>query len=446
MPENLGQAIALTAKPDSVTPYILQGLRQRRLEENQALENARKERQKNLAEQEQYKQSIDKWVLKNESGIGRVHQDTVRTKAAKLFDVMQGIRSANPNGYNYRNNREFQNALYDLQTEYDRAQQSTAQFTKDLNLLNNDKGINLQTKTVILPDGKKTTLLDAWQKGDPSEWDATLKSIHGTSYGGEYYTTGLLDNKVKTEDWRKLKNAHVDQTRQGKVVTEQGAEFLPQTNLQTRWEDYKNSPAFGFEMADYDVRFPNLEESQKQQLAFEDYKSVIGQKAAPLKKETEKAEELAISDIKKDVPINIYVPKKGKQVEYTASYGVTLPSNVTLNIPVSKNVMNRATGEPLDKTGQMNISGGQLVSRPYTKEGKTFVKAMLHTTARIGDENIDVEVPLEEIRGQKILEKNKAVIDEFQRLTNSLQIKGEKVEAPKEKTRKKFNPATGKIE
>jgi hypothetical protein len=256
-------------------------MQQHREEQEAAKSRAYALRMKSLQEQDEYKNEIDKWVLNNESGIGRVHQPTIQTKAAKLFDVMQSIRAENPTNYNYRNNREFQNALFELQQEYDRAQQSTAQFAKDLNILNQDKGNNLITKEIQLPGGNKTTLLDAWQKGDPEEWNQALQSIHGDAYGGEYYTFGLFDTKPDIVDWRKDLRTRANSV--GTYTSEQGASGPVGKYKNTQFLDFIKTPAYNAAVAEYVASGNKIEDAPEMIEKF--WNSLFSSKSAPEKKE-----------------------------------------------------------------------------------------------------------------------------------------------------------------
>lgn len=166
--------------------------------------------------------------------------------------------------------------------------------------------------------------------------------------------------------------------------------------------------------------------------------------------------EINIESIKKQVPVNIVeggnevmdgkLVQTGKKVQDVAHYGVTLPSNVTLDIPASKNVIDRQTGAALNYTGQLNIAGGQLLSTKVgtQKSGFKYVP-YLYTQATVKDEKgnpkkVDVQIPLSEIRGQKVIEKSAPAINEFERLTEELNKK----ETPKKdnksaELRKKYN-------
>jgi len=367
---NIGYGIALQGTPETYTPYVLRSMQQQRDEEEAARARSYALRMKALEEQDEYRDQIDKWVLKNESGIGRVHQPTIQTKAAKLFDIMQRIRSENPTSYNYRNNREFKNALFELQQEYDRAQQSTAQFAKDLSILNQDKGNNLSTKEIQLPDGRKTTLLDAWQKGEPEEWNQVLQAIHGDAYGGEYYTFGLFDTKPDIIDWRKDLRTRAKMV--GTYTTKEGEKGPVSQYKNTQFLDFMKTPAYNAAIAEYIAAGNKLEDAPESIERF--WNSLFSSKAAP-EREEGAGIQIGIGGIKSGkYYYNFANPKEGFETQrgkrliiFGQEGGTPLPIN-SFESESGYEITGRPTGKIYDMGGENETNYMMEVLVPKNKE------------------------------------------------------------------------------
>lgn len=148
---------------------------------------------------------------------------------------------------------------------------------------------------------------------------------------------------------------------------------------------------------------------------------------------------ITVEDIKTDVPITRAIPKKEGKPETkveTAKFGVTLPSDITLNVPSTVGVLDTKTGKsllapkssrldttPVPYTGQLELTGGGkllAVAVQNNATGKSELKPMLFATATLVDkegktEKREVQIPLDQIRGEKILEGSAEALDEFQK-------------------------------
>lgn len=137
---------------------------------------------------------------------------------------------------------------------------------------------------------------------------------------------------------------------------------------------------------------------------------------------------LTSADVRENVPVTLYRSGLGKSTQTHAPYGVTLPSNVSLNIPATENIIDARTGKPLEDydqtpyTGDLSITGGKILSIMEGDDGnnKIKLKPYLFSTTTIRDEEgkavkKDVRVPLDEIKGNKVLEKNSGGINELEK-------------------------------
>ena len=403
---NLGQAISLQYRiPQNNFPA--QEISRRRAEEQAAIDAARKAHAKSLEKIDKYRADLDKF---NVEGIIAPLQNEVKAYAADMHKHIKQRMAENEN-YNPNADDDLRSKRFELDQVLAKNRVSSKAYLDDVNkAINHPELFQLNTK-----------FTDAVGKGSMDEWVVANDEIHSGSTGGAgVYTHGAVTSIKPKSDWRKSLFNYSNQA--GKVTTSEGAEYVADSTKKQLFDSWKNTPDYQSAVAEYGTRMP-LENVDK--MIYEsDWLPQFAFKAATERKE-QGTDILTIEDIQENVPVNIIEGSTGKKVEDTAHYGITLPSNVLLNIPATKNIIDRSTGKQLDYTGQLNVRGGKLLS---TKISGKFVP-MLYTTTSVQEEDEfgamktvtkDIEIPLAEIRGQKVLEKHKVAIDEFDKKTSSL--------------------------
>ena len=416
---NLGQAIALGYKIPRDT-FAVEEISRRRKEEQDAIDNARKAAQKSKELQDKYRDDLDKFNV--EGIIAPLQRNSQAASAAITDHVKKGI--AKNTNYNPFSDDDLDVLRFDLKQITARDRVSSEAYLKDVEKgVGNPKLFTLQTQWT-----------DAVGGNDKEAWD---KLTGGTGV----YTYGAItpNEEIKKIEWDAEKSKDIDETRQGAITTAEGAVFVPEQNKKQRTDAYRMKPAYQAEMVDYMSKGMTAEKADA--FVFEDYFSRVGQKAAPLKEDREDKDALTVADVKTQVPVNIIEGVTGKKIEDVAHYGLTLPTDVILNIPSTNKVIDRSTGKVLDYVGQLNISGGQILSTKITENGKTKYVPYLYTsttitkpaTAFVEAKTIkkDIEVRLSDIRGQRVIEKHKKAVDEIERLTEGLNKPEQKTSAGK---------------
>jgi len=266
MPENisLGKGIALGYRMPS-SDVAVNLINQRRKEEQDAIDAAKQAAQKSMELQDKYRDDLDKFNV--EGIIAPLQQNSKAASAAIIDHVKKGIAS-NPN-YNPFSDDDLDVLRFDLKQITARDRVSSEAYLKDV-----EKGVGKPESFAI-----QTQWTDAVGKNDKEAWD---KLTGGTGV----YTYGAIEPKeeIKQIDWIKGKNDFADQTRQGAFTTEEGAQFVPDKTIKQRWDIYRTTPEYNAEITHYNTQ-GITDDVKADSLAFQDFKNVLGQKAAPLKKE-----------------------------------------------------------------------------------------------------------------------------------------------------------------
>lgn len=419
---SLGNAIGLQYRmPNS--DRAVSSLERIRAEGDEAFRRAQKAMLTAQEDREKYKENFNKWEIDKANGIDEMYYPDIKAKADKIRQYMIDNKD-------FANRPEFHKLKFDLAHIFDVTGQSTKNMKEDMQkaYYNSDKFEGRKEYLEAIQEHNLDKLKDAQKK-------------YGIQSVTDYYSPGMmLDNKLKDVDWLGsiMKNA-----KGGTYETQEGAKGTSSQVKEAQYNAWKTSDpkAYNAAVTNFGLSLsPEKADLSVKDLFFKQYDS----SAAPLKKDGGE-EVLTAEDIKTKIPITknlteigkafigesgkAEIPKTIKRVEDVAHYGLTLPSNVTLNIPSSKYVIDRNTGEKIDYIGQLNVSGGQILSNKVQENGKEkYVPYLYATTSYVtvdedGKEKTikkDVEIPLSALRGQKVLEKHKKAIDEIERKTEEL--------------------------